>query len=82
VVIQHALEFSGAALVGLYVVAQVPMAETSTVIELIKLGSTGVVGVVCILLIKSGEKRDKVIADLAKAIDRMIEHCSKNTKDE
>jgi hypothetical protein len=75
--IQQSLEISGACLVGLFVAAQVPMADTSTLVELIKLGSAGVIGIVCVMLIKAGEKRDRAIADLAKAIDRMIEHCSK-----
>jgi hypothetical protein len=78
--IQQSLEVMGSVLVGLFFVAQLPTPETSMTVELIKLGSTGVVGIVCILLIRAGERRDKAITDLAQAIDRMIEHCSKRLK--
>ena len=67
-------------MVGLYVVAQVPQPETSILTELVKLGATGVVGAVCIYLIRAREKSDaqnaKSIENLAKAVDQMIAHCS------
>lgn len=79
-ILPQLIELSGALLVGVYVVAQVPQAETSVLTELVKLGSTGVVGAVCIYLIRAREKSDtqnaEAIKSLANAVDVMIGHCS------
>ena len=86
-----ALEISGKALAGLGTIAQLPSTGDGLLESLLKLGAVGVVGLICIILIRENRKTiesievahkdaalkyEKGAETISKAINRLIEHCA------
>lgn len=86
-----ALELSGTALAGLVTVAQIPAPSDGVLELLLKTGAVGIVGAICIVLIRENRKTiesiesshketasrlEKSVDKLASSVNRMVEHCA------
>ena len=86
-----ALQASGVALAGLGTVAQIPSPDGGLIEIILKAGAVGVVGIICIVLIKENRKTieaiesahkeaatrfEKATDRITESVERMVEHCA------